>query len=209
MPDSQPRLPLWFKLTYTALAAVTVAVYLAIYPPQHFLWFSDVALVLMVPALWFEHRLLASMMAVGVLLPELAWNAGFIAGLIRGYDPIGLVSYMFDASLPLYQRALSGGFHVLLPVAILVAVSRLGYDRRALPTQIVLSWLVLILSRVLATPETNVNFVLGIGHGGPRSVLPAPWYFITLLAGFPLLVHLPTHLVLRRWCRQRCPSSPS
>jgi hypothetical protein len=36
------------------------------------LWFSDVALLVTVPALWIESRLLASMMALAVILPELA-----------------------------------------------------------------------------------------------------------------------------------------
>ncbi|MFW5859567.1 MAG: membrane-associated protein [Planctomycetota bacterium] len=210
MPDSPdpPRLPLWFKLAYTVMAAVTVGVYLTIYPLRHFLWFSDVALILLVPALWLEHRLLASMMALGVLLPELIWNAGFLIGLARGHDPIGLVSYMFDPGRPLLQRALSGGFHILLPVVILVAMIRLGYDRRALPLQLALSWAILILSRLAATNDANINFVLGFGHTVPRTILPEPWHFIILLVGFPLLVHLPTHLVLRRCCG-RHPTNPA
>ena len=64
-------IPLWLKLAYTVFAAVTVAVYLKKYPLWNFLWFSDIALIATVPALWLENSLLASMMLVGVLLPEL------------------------------------------------------------------------------------------------------------------------------------------
>ncbi len=61
-------IPLWIKISYTAFAVITVAVYAVKYPPGNFLWFSDIALILTVPALWFESRLLASMMALAVLL---------------------------------------------------------------------------------------------------------------------------------------------
>jgi hypothetical protein len=62
-------IPLWIKLSYTAFVVVTVAVYSVKYPLWNFLWFSDIALIATVPALWLESSLLASMMLVGVLLP--------------------------------------------------------------------------------------------------------------------------------------------
>ena len=61
-------IPLWLKLLYTAFTAVTAGVYAVKYPLVNFLWFSDIALVLTVPALWLENALLASMMgAAGAL----------------------------------------------------------------------------------------------------------------------------------------------
>src|SRR5262249_40872039 len=50
----------------------------------NFLWFSDIALLVTMPALWLESPLLASMMAVAVTLPELAWNLDFFVRLTTG-----------------------------------------------------------------------------------------------------------------------------
>ena len=83
-------IPLWIKITYTLFAVITVAVYAVKYPPGNFLWFSDIALVLTAPALWFESGLLASMLAVGILLPEVFWNAGFFGRLLTGKRRAGM-----------------------------------------------------------------------------------------------------------------------
>ncbi len=58
-------IPLWIKIAYTVFTVITVAVYAVKYLLGNFLWFSDIALVLTVPALWFESSLLAGMMTVG------------------------------------------------------------------------------------------------------------------------------------------------
>lgn len=68
-------IPLWLKIAYTAYVAVTLPVYYLRYGPGNFLWFSDVALIVTLPALWFESSLLASMMAIAILLPELVWGS--------------------------------------------------------------------------------------------------------------------------------------
>ena len=65
------------KLFYTIFVCVLVPVYWMERGPANFLWLSDIALLAMVPALWMESRFLASMMAVGALMPELAWNLDF------------------------------------------------------------------------------------------------------------------------------------
>ena len=80
----------WIKLPYTLFVCVLVPVYWVERGPANFLWISDIALLVSVPALWMENRFLTSMMAVGVLLPELAWNLDFFLRLITGYDVIGL-----------------------------------------------------------------------------------------------------------------------
>ena len=61
-------IPLWLKLVYTGFVVVTVPVYAVKYGFRNFLWFSDIGLLLTVPALWLESSLLASMMAVGLLM---------------------------------------------------------------------------------------------------------------------------------------------
>ncbi len=188
-------IPLWIKIAYTLFVVITVAVYAIKYPPGNFLWFSDIALVLTVPALWFESSLLASMMTVGVLLPEAFWNAGFFGRLLAGKRLSGLTDYMFDARKPLYLRAFSL-FHVFLPVLLLWMVARLGYAPQALPAQTALAWIVLPLTYWLTDPAMNVNWVFG-PDSGQRKRMPALVHLGLLMIGFPALVYLPTHVLLQ------------
>lgn len=190
-------IPLWIKLSYTAFAVVTVAVYAVRYPLWNFLWFSDIALIATVPALWLESSLLASMMLVGVLLPELAWNAAFFGRLLTGKRLFGLTDYMFDPMKPLYLRAISL-FHVFLPLLLLWMVARLGYDSNALIGQSLLAWVVLPLTYWLADPNMdNVNWVFG-WTAKPQNRMPPLAYLGVMMVWFPAVVYFPTHLLLQR-----------
>ena len=187
-------IPLWLKIAYTLFVALTVAVYAVKYPPCNFLWFSDIALLLAVPALWLESALLAGMAALGVLLPEMLWNASYFWQLATGRRLSGLADYMFDAAKPRYLRALSL-FHVFLPPLLVWMVWRLGYDPAALPAQTALAWVVLPVCYRWTPVAENVNWVFGPGNA-PQRRLPPLAYLGLLLAGFPLLIYLPTHFVL-------------
>ena len=194
--ETAALIPLWIKLAYTAIVLVTVAVYSVKYPLDNFLWFSDIALLITTAALWLESPLLASMVAVGTLLPEILWNVSFFGQLVTGRRVSGLTDYMFDESLPRYLRALSL-FHVALPVLLLWLIARLGYDARALAAQTALAWVVLPLSYWLTDPKLNVNWVYGWGAKPQQRIAPL-LYLALLMAGFPALIHYPTHLVLQR-----------
>jgi len=190
-------IPLWIKLSYTAFVVVTVAIYAVKYPLWNFLWFSDIALIATVPALWLESSLLASMMLVGVLLPELFWNAIFFWRLLTGQRLAGLADYMFDPEKPLHVRAISL-FHVFLPILLLWMVARLGYDSDALVGQTLLAWIVLPLTYRLADSKVeNVNWVFG-WTAQPQKSMPPLAYLGLVMIGFPLLIYLPTHLLLQR-----------
>jgi len=189
-------IPLWIKLSYTAFAVVTVAVYAVKYPLWNFLWFSDIALIATVPALWLENSLLASVMLVGVLLPELLWNGAFFVRLLTGKRLFGLTDYMFDPTKPPYLRAISL-FHVFLPLLLLWMVARLGYDSGALIGQTLLAWVVLPLTYRLADPKVeNVNWVFG-WTAQPQKRMPPLAYLVLVMIGFPLLIYLPTHWILQ------------
>ena len=190
-------IPLWLKVSYTFFTVVTVAVYLKKYPLWNFLWFSDIALIGAVPALWFEESLIASMILVGVLLPELIWNGAFFTRLATGRRLFGLTDYMFDKTKPLYLRAISL-FHVFLPVLLLWMVAVFGYDSRALLAQTVLAWVVLPLSYWLGDPKVeNLNWVFG-WTAEPQTLIPPLAYLGITMIGLPLLIYLPTHLILLR-----------
>ncbi|PJA32067.1 MAG: membrane-associated protein [Zetaproteobacteria bacterium CG_4_9_14_3_um_filter_53_7] len=184
-------LPLWLKITYSAYVAVTLCVYWFKYGPANYLWFSDIALILTVPALWLESSSLTSMMLLAVLLPEILWNIGFFSGLLTGKPAGGLADYMFNRSLPLYLRGLSL-FHIFLPLLLVWMVVTLGYDERALLWQTLLAWIVLPLSYLISDSKENVNWVYGPGLKAQRH-LPPLTYLALLMLGFPLLIYLPTH----------------
>ena len=191
-------IPLWLKLAYTAFTAVTIVIYIKKYPLWNFLWFSDIALIATVPALWLENSLLASMMLLGVLLPEVLWNGAFFTRLVTGNRLFGLTDYMFDASKPRYLRAISLVFHVLLPPLLLWMAYRLGYDSRALLAQTVLAWIVLPLSYWLGEPKVeNLNWVFGWTAEKQTRIPPLAYLGLVMIA-FPLLIYLPTHLLLQR-----------
>jgi hypothetical protein len=189
-------IPLWIKIAYTLFVVVTVAVYSVKYPLGNFLWFSDIALLMTVPALWLESSLLASMIAVGIILPEALWNVGFFGQLLTGRRITGLTDYMFDPQKPLYLRALSL-FHVFLPVLLLWMIDLLGYAPAAWIAQTALAWVVLPLTYFFTDPGENVNWVFGPG-AKPQQRMPPPVYLGLLMIGFPLLVYLPAHVLLQR-----------
>jgi len=192
------KIPLTIKLVYTLFVMVLVPVYWAQRGPANFLWASDIALLVTVAALWRESRFLSSTMAVGVLLPELGWNVDFFLRLAIGADLVGLnaTGYMFNPDYPRVLKALSL-FHVFLPVLLLWLVARLGYDRRALPAQTLLTWVLLPVCYAFTGPERNLNWVFGLGSP-PVALLPGIGHVLALMIVSPLCLFYPAHRLLRR-----------
>ena len=187
-------IPLWLKITYTLFVCSIVPVYWQRYGPANFLWFSDIALLVTVPALWLESPLLASMMALAAVLPELAWNIDFFVRWTTGVSLVGLSAYMFDPGIPLFLRALSL-FHVGLPLLLIWMLYRLGYDNNAFLAQTLVAAIVLPLSYLFSDPRQNVNWVYGFGER-PQTAVSAPWFLAFLILMFSLVIYLPTHLLL-------------
>jgi len=193
-----PRLdpyPLWLRIPLALFVAVLVPVYWHRYGPGNFLWFSDIALFAVLISLWTGYRLPYSMIAVGVLPLEIVWTLDFLSGA----NLIGLTTYMFDDDLPLALRALSL-FHLALATIVIGMLIVQGYDRRAIWTQTVFAWFVLLATYWLTAPKDNVNWVHGLGDGGMLP-LPQPWYLLVYMALLPLVVIAPMHLALRRLFR--------
>ncbi len=188
-------IPLWIKPGYTIFVIITIVIYFKKYGPGNFLWFSDIALIAMVPALWLESGLLASMMAVGILLPEIFWNISFFVRLITRKHISGLTDYMFDSKLPLYLRALSL-FHIFLPALVLWMVVKLGYVPTAWFAQTALAWIVLPLTYLLTDPKENINWVRGLSSK-PQKRFPPLVYLCFVMIIFPVVIYLPTHLILK------------
>jgi hypothetical protein len=189
-------IPLGLKIIYTLFVCALVPIYWRQYGPANFLWFSDIALLGLVPALWMENALLVSMLAVSVVFFEAFWNIDFFFQFATGKSLIGLSAYMFDPKIPLFIRGLSC-FHIVLPLILLWGVHWLGYDRRAFLWQTIVTLVVLPLSYLVSNPHENVNWVYGFGQN-PQKIMPAPLFVILLMLLFPLITYLPTHLLFAR-----------
>jgi hypothetical protein len=207
LDEPRRRIPLFVKVPYTIFMAVLVPYYWATYGPTNFLYFCDVAILVTLVALWTESRLLASVQAVAVLLPQTLWVADFVLKGVVGSSLLGLADYMYSPSIPLFVRGLSS-FHGWLPFLLVWLVWRLGYDRQALLVQTVCAWALLVVC-FLFTPAppapaadpnlpVNINYVFGIGDKAAQTWMPpAAWLALVMLV-LPLCIYLPTHLVLRR-----------
>ena len=194
LPEN-PIIPLWFKLAYSLFVAVLIPIYWKKWGPANFLWFSDVALFAMLIAVWLESNLLASMMAIGVLVPEIAWNVGYFSRLITGHKTFSLIDYMFDSSRSLFLRSLSL-FHVFIPAIIIYMLWKLGFREDAFFYQLALGWSVLLITYFFTNPVENINWVFGPGSK-PQKKLKPGLYFLLVLLAFPLIFYLPTYLILR------------
>ena len=189
-------IPVWFKLAYTTFVAVVLVVWLRHYGWRNLLWFSDVALLGLVPALWLEDAGIASILAVAVLGPELLWSLDFLVRLLTRRRAIGLTEYMFEKERPLVLRLLSL-FHVPLPLVLLWTLQAWGYAAPvALPGAVVLAALVLPASRRFGSPAENINWSYGPARAQTR-VSPVA-YVALLFAGFVLVIFVPTDMLLRR-----------
>lgn len=183
----------FLKSAYTILAIIVLVVYWDQYGPSNFLWFSDIAFFLMVPALWFRNRFISSMMAVGVFPLEILW----VIGLISGGSFLGIAAYMYDPTLPLWLRLLSL-FHFPMIGSVIYMVWQYGYDKRALVPQIILSVSVVILTHLFTDKAENVNMVYppdGSEQFMSESLYIAMMPFI-LVGG----VIVPMHCLLKRYC---------
>jgi hypothetical protein len=203
------RIPLAVKVLYTAFVCLLVPVYLYYYGPTNFLYVCDVAALMTLAALWLESSLLASMALVGILLPQLLWQVDFIGGLF-GHYPVGLTKYMDDAfqSRELFVLRGLSFFHFWLPLLLLYAVWRLGYDRRAFAAWTAVAVvLVLVCYFLMPAPPppkdnpklpVNINYVYGLDdNAGPQQWMPPLAWLGLLLVGLPLAVFFPTHLLLK------------
>ena len=196
-PTKRNRVPLWLKVLYSLFMCILVPVYWYNYGPTNFLWASDIALFFTLAALWLEHPLPNSMMVVGVLPLEIAWAID----LVSGAHLFGITTYMFRTELALYLRALSL-FHVILPPIMIFLLFRLGYDRRALVAQTLLTWTILPLTYLVTGPEDNINLVYGFGHE-PQTTLPPLAYLALEMALIPILICVPCHFAMRWLFRRR------
>lgn len=187
--------------------AVLVPYYLMAYGPTNFLYFCDVALLFVLAAVWFEWPTLASMPALGILVPQVLWCIDFV-GTAMGRPILGMTEYMFNPSISLFTRSLSL-FHIWLPIFVVWLVWRLGYDRRALWRWTVLAWAIqLVCYFWMPQPPApadnpnlpvNINYVYGLSNQAPQSWMPPVAYLAVVMLAMPALFYWPTHWLMSKY----------
>jgi hypothetical protein len=203
------KIPLALKVGFTLFMLVLVPFYWQAYGPTNFLYFCDVSLFIALAALWTESPLLASIPAVGIVVPQLLWVLDFGTGLF-GLHPIGMTDYMFRESIPLFARGLSL-FHGWLPFLLLYLVHRLGYDRRAFAAWTALGWaLMLVCYFFMPAPPApagdpnlpvNINYVFGPSDSAAQTWMAAPLYLLLMMVALPALLWAPAHFALSRFMK--------
>lgn len=194
MPPASHPFPLlrWFALLWML---VWLPAYWHTWGWTNLLHLCDVAVFLSAAGIWFGNRLLLSSQAVGCVAPGIFWVLDVGARLTTGRFLLGGTEYMFDARYPLTVRLLST-FHLFLPVILLYAVHKVGYDRRAFALQSAIAGILLIVSRFLSA-DLNVNYAYRdpLWH---HAWAPALLHVLIILLGIIAVIYLPTHIALRR-----------
>lgn len=198
------RIPLWLKIGVTLWVLAWIPAYWWYYGPANFLWFCDIANLLLPLALWIESPLLLSWQAVSVLFVQVLWCVGFFGHLLFGAPHLG-TGYMFQSTIPLWIRGLSL-FHVVHVPIFLWGIRRLGYDRRAIWAQTATAQVILpisywVSSRLEGPDWKDLNWVWG-PFDERQTILPPLAFLGVVMAAYPILLYLPTHLFLRWWAKR-------
>ena len=159
------------KLLATLWLAAWLPLHLWAYPPSSFLWWCAHGAVLTVIGLLLESRLLLSWQAVALLVPQTMFVAEALARLVTGARGGG-TSYLFDPAIPFGVRALSS-FHFAMPLVLVWAVRRLGYDRRGLFLAAVAGTTLNVLTMNRAEPVNLWVWPWGRDHPAAALVLAA------------------------------------
>src|SRR5215831_9039489 len=149
-------IPLGVKLVWTSVVLVWCVVYWHQYGVRNFLYFCDLGNLLITIGLWLESRFLLSWQAVGLLAFQILYDIDLLGALFLGHHATGGTEYMFDPAIPLLVRAL-GLYHFVVPILLLWAICRVGYDRGAWKWQIVLMVAVVPIN-FFWHREDNINF---------------------------------------------------
>ncbi len=208
-PELERRcaLPIGMKLFVAAFTILLVAAYSRHYGLANFLWFSNLALILVTLGVVLESRLPISMAAVGVFLPEVAWSLDFVGRLVLQTPVFGITEYFWVGDRPGWVRALTL-YHLALPPALWWLTGRLGYDRRALPAWCALAGVVVVTLMLVGDPQRNINRLWGLG-AEPQETLPRALYVLSWAIVMPLAIWWPTHRLFAWQAQRRGRSTPA
>ena len=180
----------WVSLLWVA---VWLPAYVRVWGWPNLLHLCDIAVLLGCAGLWWGSSLLISSQAIASLAAGAFWSLDVGWHLLTGRFLIGGTDYMWDTRYPLWVRLLSS-FHIGLPLAMLWAMRKVGYDRRALAVQTAIAAALFVIARFFP-PELNLNYAYRdpIFH---RAWGPAPVHLAVIFVGAVVLLYWPTHLLL-------------
>jgi hypothetical protein len=186
--------PAWIRWGALLWVAIWAPAYAHTWGLSNFVHLCDIAVVLTCFGLWSGSALLLSSQAVSSLVVDLVWSVDVMWRGLLGHHLIGGTEYLFDARYSLCVRLLSL-FHAAMPLILVAAIRRTGYDRRGLPLQCPIAASALLTSRVF-DPTKNYNFAFQdpFFH---RSLGSAPVHLSVIFLGL-LLIYWLTHEVLKR-----------
>lgn len=189
-PHIFPSWVRWASLVWLAIWIPTYALY---WGWANFLHLCDVAVFLTCVGFVRGNVLLLSSQAVGSLVGNLLWCLEVGWRSLAGKHLVGGTEYLWDPRFPLLVRLLSL-FHLILPILLLAALRRSGYDRRALFLQSGIAAILLLVSRFFG-PVQNLNFVFAdpIFH---RALGSAPVHLAVTFLALVGIIYWPTHLLL-------------
>jgi hypothetical protein len=205
-PASQGKIPPWLRWAALLWLLVWFPVYRNTWGSVNFLHLCDLAVILGCIGLWSGSALLISSQAVASLLVGIAWTVGVAWEFFLGRPLIAGTEYLFDPRYPLWVRLLTM-FHIVLPVVLLWALARTGYDRRGWALQSAITLVAFVASR-FTPPEQNINFAFTdpFFH---RAWGPAAAHVATIELFMIFVAYLPAHLLLRRFFPSPAGSKPA
>ncbi len=184
-------------LRWVALAwmIVWLPAYILVWGWSNLLHLCDIAVIFACAGLWLGNSLLLSSQAVSLLAAGVLWTADAGWRLLTGSYLVGGTEYMWDVHYPLWVRLLSL-FHIGLPIVLLHALWKTGYDRRALAAQSAVAAGLLAISRFWPR-QLNLNYAYHdpLFH---RTWGPAPLHLGVTLAVLIAVLYLPVHLLLKK-----------
>lgn len=204
----------WVGGAYALLCLAWALVYFERFGAPVFLWYCCAANLLVALGLVGRSRLLVSMAAVSVLPVQLAYTLDALVRAMSGHGLFAATESLFDPARPTWLRLMTA-HHAFTALVALFALRRWGYDARAFARQTALASVLLLVGYLAADPASDtddrvapridgeafdpdydVNWSHGLGGRPEPSSLPIG--LLVMLFGYPLAVHLPTHLALAR-----------
>lgn len=196
MSDSEEKhFPAALRWGAVVWLAIWIPAYWRTWGAVNFLHFCDIAIALTCAGFFFESTLLISSQAVASLVVDAMWIVDVGGKIIFGRYLLGGTEYMFDPKYPLWVRMLSV-FHIAMPVLLLWAIQRNGYDQRGWILQSGIALIAFIASR-FTNPALNMNYAF-TGPFFHRQWGDAPTHVAVIFAFMVFVVYLPTHFALVR-----------
>ena len=192
---ASPKFPAWIRGAALIWLAIWIPAYWRTWGLANFLHLCDIAVILACAGIFTNSALLISSQAVSSLLVDAAWALDAGWRLFRGRGLLGGAEYLFDAHYPLWVRLLSL-FHIAMPILLLRALQRTGYDRRGWELQCAIALPLFIAARFTdSAASINDAFTDPFIH---RQWGPAPIHVLISWLFMAFVVYLPTHLLLKR-----------